>query len=162
VRKLYKLNLRDDQVCFSINTEACCGETITEPARFKLEIHKDSILDTSALITYSNLDEGADGQLCWTIDENMRNLCAGRYIARFILDDCIELDDIKLKWGSVPRITDVTATKAEDQSVDPMPATCCPDCGQTESEGYDCNQCCSRCDCPPTFEDPVALLKRDC
>lgn len=119
-------------------------------------------MDTCALITYSDLETNAEGALCWQIDDNMRALCGGRYIARFILDDCIKIEDIKLKWGSVPRVTDVNTVDGADQTIDPMPITCCPDCGHTESEGYDCNECCSKCDCPPTFEDPVALLARDC
>jgi len=165
VKKLLKLNMHSEKVCFTIETEHCCGQTITEPDRFQLEIHKDCVSDTCPIITFFDLDVGDDGELCLPINDDFKELCSGRYIFRFILDECIKVKDVKFKWGSVPKVTNVIVTDSEDSEITDgtiMPLTCCPACGCEDSEVSACGTCCSKCDCPPEYYDPNELLARDC
>lgn len=177
MRQLLKLNLHSRRVCFLVETEHCCGDIITDTGRFSIQVKKDSIKEcSSVLINYPLFDSDDYGRMCLLLDDEMKELCQGRYVFEIMLDECVLVKAVKFLWGGTPVVTDIklesspdgecydeTGAGQFDQS--PLVEACCDGCSEEdECESDPCNKCdCDPCGCGRVeYHDPEELLKRDC
>lgn len=164
MKNLLKLNNHSRKVCFSIETEKCCGELITDLNRFKVQITKDSNECQKVLITYPFFDTNDDGSMCILLDDSMKDLCPGRYLFHIMLDDCVKIDKFKFSWGVKPVVTKVSLESNsqdlcfnENEPTQPeslIPETCCESCKDPDKPcEADCDPCADK-----GYEDPRDLI----